>query len=358
MESENDALKTHTGQLEAQLSALQAAKDGDAAALAAQVAATEAANARHAAAVQANSELTARVKELEANVDQLGKQLGNAGNLEAQLTEMQKANQALEAKSATITATQKALEDQLVMQHSYGVECHNKLSKAQTKLASLGAAALDTAHLQTIEQALAAERGVTTQLRAKTEMLMQEVTQKDLELSQTKFQTSKEFMKRKSSIGTLQTHATGLEQTLNKANVEKTKAETEVQELKKALLAASTAELEHRVSVLESEVQHSADALKNSQVSEARARSEAQQAVAYQHAAEETARLNADAAQKAAEIAREEVAASAAKTLAAQNAANEAKASAEAALAEQCEPVWEQKNEDCVQEKELHAQSK
>ena len=85
MESENDALKTHTGQLEAQLSTLQAAKDGDAAALAAQVAATEAANARHAAAVQANSELTARVKELEANVDQLGKQLGNAGNLEAQL---------------------------------------------------------------------------------------------------------------------------------------------------------------------------------------------------------------------------------------------------------------------------------
>ena len=47
---------------------MQAAKDGDAAALAAQVAATEAANARHAAAVQANSELTARVKELEANV--------------------------------------------------------------------------------------------------------------------------------------------------------------------------------------------------------------------------------------------------------------------------------------------------
>jgi len=390
MESENDALKTHTGQLEAQLSTLQAAKDGDAAALAAQVAATEAANARHAAAVQANSELTARVKELEANVDQLGKQLGNAGNLEAQLTEMQKANQALDAKSATqaaaiaelnkqntmqqkeaeaaakmatakivtITATQKALEDQLVMQHSYGVECHNKLSEAQTKLASLGAAALDTAHLQTIEQALAAERGVTSQLKAKTEMLMQEVTQKDLELSQTKFQTSKEFMKLKSSIGTLQTHATGLEQTLNKANVEKTKAETEVQELKKALLAASTAELEHRVSVLESEVQHSADALKNSQVSEARARSEAQQAVAYQHAAEETAKLNAEAAQKAAEIAREEVAAGAAKTLAAQNAANEAKASAEAALAEQCEPVWEQKNEDCVQEKELHAQSK
>merc|ERR1719463_93383 len=111
-------------------------------------------------------------------------------------------------------------------------------------------------------------------------------------------------MKLKSSIGTLQTHATSVEQTLSKTSMEKTKAEKEVQELKKALLAASTAELEHRVAVLESEVQHSADALKTSQVSEARARSEAQQAVAYQHAAEETAKLNAEGAQKAAEIAR------------------------------------------------------
>merc|ERR1719463_736008 len=133
-------------------------------------------------------------------------------------------------------------------------------------------------------------------------------------------------MKLKSSIGTLQTHATSVEQTLSKTSMEKNKAEKEVQELKKALLAASTAELEHRVAVLESEVQHSSDALKTAQVSEARARSEAQQAVAYQHAAEETARLNAEAAQKAAEIAKEEVAAAAARALAATNSANEAKA--------------------------------
>merc|ERR1719331_711103 len=216
---------------------------------------------------------------------------------------------------------------------------------------SLGAAALDTAHLQTIEQALASERNVTSELKAKAEVLTQEVTQKDLELSQVKFQSSREFLKLKSSIGSLETERNGIADTLQRANVENTKAENEVQELKKALLAASTAELEHRVAVLESEVEHSSEALKTAQVSEARARSEAQQAVAYQHAAEETARLNAEAAQKAAEIAKEEVAAAAARTLAAQNAANEAKASAEAAISEQCEPIWETKNEDCVQEK-------
>lgn len=246
------------------------------------------------------------------------------------------------AKMAALSAGQKALEDQLQLQHNYGIECHSKLMQAQQRL---GAEAVDTSGLKALQDALDAQKRMTADLNTRTEGLMQEVTQKDLELSQVKYQSGKEVLKLKSSLGALETHSTAMEETLKQANKARVEAERENQELKKTLLATSTAELEHQVAVLQGEVKHTSDALKTSQLEEARAKSTAQQAQAYQHAAELTAKLNAEAAKNAAKIAEDEVQKAAARSLAAQTTANEANAKAEASLSEQCEISWKEMNE-------------
>jgi chromosome segregation ATPase len=246
------------------------------------------------------------------------------------------------AKMAALSAGQKALEDQLQLQHNYGIECHSKLMQAQQKL---GNEAVDVSGLKALQDALDAQKRMTSDLTSRTESLMQQVTQKDLELSQVKYQSGKEVLNLKSSLGALETHSTAMETTLKEANKARVVAEKEVMELKKTLLSTSTAELEHQVAVLQGEVQHTSEALKSSQMEEAKAKSTAQQAQAYQHAAELTAKLNAEAAKNAAKIAEDEVKKAAQRSLAAQTSANEANAKAESALSEQCEVEWKSMNE-------------
>merc|ERR1719440_1075082 len=159
-----------------------------------------------------------------------------------------------------------------------------KLMQAQEKL---GAAAVDTTGLTALQQALEAQKSMTADLQTRTQQLMQEITQKDLELAQVKYQSGKEVLTLKSSIGNLETSNGAMSDALKKSNAATFKAEHEVQELKKALLATSTKELEHKVTVLQSEVEHTSEALKLSQLEEAKAKSLSQQAIAYQHAAEE-----------------------------------------------------------------------
>merc|ERR550514_1415249 len=176
------------------------------------------------------------------------------------------------AKMAALGAGTKSLEDQLQLQHNYGMECHSKLMQAQEKL---GAAAVDTTGLTALQQALEAQKSMAADLQSRTQQLMQEITQKDLELSQVKYQSGKEMLKLKSTVGNLETSNTAMSDALKKSNAATFTAEHEVQELKKALLATSTKELEHKVAVLSSEVQHTSDALKFSQLDEATAKAEA-----------------------------------------------------------------------------------
>merc|ERR1719393_1068662 len=258
------------------------------------------------------------------------------------------------AKLAALGAGTKSLEDQLQLQHNYGMECHSKLMQAQEKL---GAAAVDTTGLTALQQALEAQKSMTSDLQSRTQELMQEITQKDLELSQVKYQSGKEVLKLKSTVGNLETSNTAMSDALKESNAAVFKAENEVQELKKALLATSTKELEHKVGVLQSEVEHTSEALKHSQLEEAKAKSGMQQAIAYQHAAEETAKLNAEAAKKAAALAETEVAKAAQRSLAAQTTANEATAKAEASLSEQCEATWNEMNAGYNTLKNEHAET-
>jgi len=368
IQAENDALKTSSADLEARIKELEAQK-----------AALEVKAVNDTAAFQKSLDvidtkahgleldkmaLDERVTKARADTDQcnasLTKELESTGGLKKTITTQQETLKVVQtqfvkltdekttaekvhtAKMAALSAGQKALEDQLQLQHNYGIECHSKLMQAQQKL---GSEAVDTSGLKALQDALDAQKRMTADLNSRTESLMQEVTQKDLELSQVKYQSGKEVLKLKSSLGALETHSTAMEETLKQANKARAEAEHENMELKKTLLATSTAELEHQVAVLQGEVQHTSDALKNSQLEEAKAKSTAQQAQAYQHAAELTAKLNAEAAKNAAKIAEDEVQKAAARSLAAQTTANEANAKAEASLSEQCEISWKEMNE-------------
>jgi predicted nucleic acid-binding Zn-ribbon protein len=119
------------------------------------------------------------------------------------------------AKMAALGAGTKSLEDQLQLQHNYGMECHSKLMQAQEKL---GAAAVDTSGLTALQQALEAQKSMTADLQSRTEQLMQEITQKDLELSQVKYQSGKEVLTLKSTVGNLETSNTAISDALKKSN--------------------------------------------------------------------------------------------------------------------------------------------
>jgi len=294
-----------------------------------------------------------------ARQDDFGGMQASVATLTNQVKDLQaKATEDLAAANVKIQATEanhKSLEDQLVLQHQYGVQCHDALQQATSQLALIHGSTVEASKLTDAQSLLGDSQHLAVDLKGKNEQLMQEVTQKSVELGQIKFQSGKEFLKLKSSIGTLSSQNEALTGNLQTTTKEKSDAEIAVQNLKKQLLMASTTELESRISVLEAEVSHGNEALKNSQLAEASARSQAQQAVAYQHAAEETARLNADAAQKAAQIAQEEVANAAQKTAVAQTDAVQAKAQADASLSEQCDVVWTEKNTDFQKLKEEHA---
>merc|ERR1719163_2327103 len=359
MEAENDALKAGAKEFEQRIKDLEAAKSlvetkavQDAAV--AQKALDTAQTMSHSLELDKIA-LNSKVAEGEATIGScnanLTKELASTGALKSTITSQGKQISDLDAqvkalqmkavetekvhlaKMAALGAGTKSLEDQLQLQHNYGMECHSKLMQAQEKL---GAAAVDTTGLTALQQALEAQKSMTADLQTRSQELMQEITQKDLELSQVKYQSGKEVLKLKSTVGNLETSNTAMSDALKKSNTAVFKAENEVQELKKALLATSTKELEHKVGVLQSEVEHTSEALKHSQLEEAKAKSGLQQAVAYQHAADETARLNAEAAKTAASLAESEVAKAAQRSLAAQTTANEATAKAEASMSEQC----------------------
>jgi chromosome segregation ATPase len=380
LEAENDALKASAKEFEQRIKDLTAAKSlvetkavQDAAA--ASTALETAQEASHSLQLDKIA-LNAKVAEGEASIGScnanLTKELASTGalkstiasgakqigDLDVQVKAMQK--KAIEvdkvhlAKFAALGAGTKSLEDQLQLQHNYGMECHSKLMQAQEKL---GAAAVDTSGLNALQQALEAQKSMTADLQSRTQELMQEMTQKDLELSQVKYQSGKEVLKLKSTVGNLETSNTAIGDALKKSNTAVFKAEGEVQELKRALLATSTKELEHKVTVLQSEVEHTSDALKHSQLEEAKAKSGMQQAIAYQHAAEETARLNAEAAKNAAALAESEVSKAAQRSLAAQTTANVATAKAEASMSEQCAVTWNEMNTGFATLKDEHAQT-
>jgi hypothetical protein len=380
LEAENDALKQSAKEFEQRIKDLEAAKSlvetksvQDAAL--AQKALDTAQGMSHSLELDKIA-LNSKVAEGEAAIGScnanLTKELASTGALKttitaqgkmiddfkAQIAAAQKKAVEVEkvhlAKMAALSAGTKSLEDQLQLQHNYGMECHSKLMQAQEKL---GAAAVDTSGLTALQQALEAQKSMTADLQSRTEQLMQEITQKDLELSQVKYQSGKEVLTLKSTVGNLETSQTAMSDALKKANTATFTAEKEVQELKKALLSTSTKELEHKVVVLQSEVEHTSEALKFSQLEEAKAKSVTQQAVAYQHAAEETAKLNAEAAKKAAALAETEVAKAAQRSLAAQTTANEATAKAEASLSEQCEASWNEMNTGYKTLKDEHAET-
>lgn len=72
----------------------------------------------------------------------------------------------------------------------------------------------------------------------------------------------------------------------------------------------------------------------------------------YQKAAEEQAKLNKDAAEKAAEVARQQVVAAQTESVQATNEANTKVAMSEVDMSKKCEDVWTDRNQDFQQTKE------
>lgn len=188
-------------------------------------------------------------------------------------------------------------------------------------------------------------------LKSENTVLKQKLTEEEMQLTQTQYQTAGEFQKLKGTVGELSTHAKALESSLSQNIKERKNAEEVSQGLKKQLLSISTVELEHKIGVLESEVGHANKALEACQISEAKAKSEAQQAIAYQKAAEETATLNADAARKAAVIAQEEVAKATQQNLIVTQEAEKKALQAETDMSQSCNQVWDERNKDFDQVK-------
>lgn len=244
------------------------------------------------------------------------------------------------------------LSKQLVVQHEYGLKCHDQLAACGREVSHLKSSAVSPCEVANQAEMLGSSQTQNRDLASKNQHLQQELTREELETEQVKYQSSQEFLKLKATIGTLETHSEAVETALKDTAAKKMKVEEEVQLLKKQVLGSSTKMLEHQMHVLQQELQLNNAALEKSQFAEAEARSAAQQAASYQKAAEETARLNAEAAKKAAEIAQQQVTAAQMDSVKATNKAAAEIAGAQVDLSKNCEDVWDERNADFNKVKE------
>jgi hypothetical protein len=273
-----------------------------------------------------------------------------------------------------IQATQR-LQDQLVDQHKYGTECHQKVTQlekalktetAQLKQESIAAAAA-AQQKQALEVAarkrLADENTVLKQqlaVSAQTAAALQQqvaVTNSQMQTLQT--QSSSQIGAMKVEMGKMRSHVLVVRDSLMqnikaRKMVEKKLSDTlaQIEYLQNQMRSGGFAALELENTQLKTDLKNTAMALKSSHIAEAQARGEAEQAMASEAALEKAAQLNAKAAQSAAEQAAVEVAKAHQAATSQLEIANDAAMDAEANVAQKCENIWKKDHADLLEELE------
>lgn len=273
-----------------------------------------------------------------------------------------------------IQATQR-LQDQLVDQHKYGTECHQKVTQlekalkketAQLKQESQAAAAA-AQQQQALEVAarkrLSDENAVLKQqlaLSAQTAAaLQQKVSVTNNQIQTLQGQSSSQIAAMKAEMGKMRSHVLVVRDSLMqnikaRKMVEEKLSHTlaQIEYLQNQMRSGGFAALELENSQLKTDLKNTAEALKASHISEATAKGEAAQAMASEASLEKAAQLNAKAAQSAAEQAAVEVAKAHQAATSQLEIANDAAMDAEANVAQKCENIWKKDHAALLEELE------
>lgn len=271
-------------------------------------------------------------------------------------------------------ATQR-LQDQLVDQHRYGTECHQKvtqLEKAlksetaklkQESVASAAAAQQQQALEVAARKRIADENAVLKQqlaLSAQTAAaLQQKVATTNNQIATLQSQSSSQIASMKAEMGKMRSHVLVVRDSLMqnikaRKMVEEKLSHTlaQIEYLQNQMRSGGFAALELENTQLKSDLKATAEALKTSHVAEATARGEADAAMAAEASLEKAAQLNAQAAQSAAEQAAVEVAKAHSAATIQLEKANDNAMDAEANVAQKCENIWKKEHAEMLQELE------
>merc|ERR1719265_1039492 len=263
-------------------------------------------------------------------------------------------------------ATQR-LQDQLVDQHRYGTTCHQKvteLEKAlkretgklkQASVASAAAAqqqqALEAAEQKKLTDENAALKAQLTQTAQASAALQQKILTSNSAMTALQTQSSAQLAGMKDEMGKMRAHVLVVRDSLMqnikaRKMVEERLAHTlqQIEYLQNQMKSGGFAALELENTQLKTDLANTAEALKQSHISEATAKGEAEQAMASEAALEKAAQLNAKAAQSAAEQAAVEVAKAHQTATEQLQVANDAAMDAEAQVANKCENIWKKKH--------------
>lgn len=265
-----------------------------------------------------------------------------------------------------IAATQR-LQDQLVDQHKYGTTCHQKVTelekalKSETgKLKEQSVAAAAAAQQQQAQEAAKQKRLIDensalkaqiVQLGQASAVLQRKVQTKTTQMTTLQAQSSQQLAQMKGEMGKMRAHVLVVRDSLMqnikaRKMVEEKLAHTlsQIEYLQNQMRSGGFAALELENTQLKTDLKNTAMALKNSHVTEATAKGEAEQAMASEAALEQAAKLNAKAAQQAAEQAAVEVAKAHQTATEQLQVANDAAMDAEAQVANKCENIWKKKH--------------
>merc|ERR1719265_954665 len=271
-------------------------------------------------------------------------------------------------------ATQR-LQDQLVDQHRYGTTCHQKVTELEKALrketgklkqASVSAAAaaqqqqaLEAAEQKKLTDENAALKAQLTQTAQASAALQQRVMATNQQMNVLQTQSSAQLAGMKDEMGKMRAHVLVVRDSLMqnikaRKMVEERLAHTlqQIEYLQNQMKSGGFAALELENTQLKTDLANTAEALKQSHISEATAKGEAEQAMASEAALEQAAQQNAKAAQEAAQQAAVEVAKAHQAATSQLEIANDAAMDAEANVAQKCENIWKKKHADLLEELE------
>jgi len=271
-------------------------------------------------------------------------------------------------------ATQR-LQDQLVDQHKYGTNCHAKVTELEKALksetaklkqqnvaaaaAAQQAQALEVAKQKRLTDENAVLKAQLVQAAQASAALQQKVMTTNNEITTLQSQSAEQIAAMKAEMGKMRAHVLVVRDSL----MQNIKARKEVEErlshtlaqieyLQNQLRSGGFAALELENTQLKQDLAATATALKTSHIEEAKAKGEAQQAEADSKSYQEAAKLNANAAQNAAEDAAIKIAKAQHAATAELELANDKAMDAEANVAQKCKNIWEEDHAGLLKELE------
>lgn len=265
------------------------------------------------------------------------------------------------------------LQDQLVDQHKYGNACHEKVKELEKKLG------VETARLtkESANNAAAAEAANTAGLAAQRRLvdenaamraqianagnmikaLQLQVAGTESTIANLQTQSATELGHMKEEMGKMRQHVLVVRDSLMqniraRKMVQDRLSDTmkQIEYLEGQLRSAGFAQLEIENKNLKEDLKNTAKALQMSQVEEAQAKGEMAQATAQEAALKNAAKLNADAAQHAAEAAAGQVAKAHQIAVDAKEKASEDAMNAEATVAGKCGDIWRDEHKKLISE--------